>query len=229
CALPICLLGCLPVLGLALLAAPDQASAQFFGRNKVQYRTFDFKVIETEHFDVYFYEEEREAALDVARMAERAYARLSKILQHEFRDRKAIILYASHTDFQQTNTSPSFIDEGTGAFAEPLKNRVVIPLTGSYADFEHVLTHELVHLFQFDVIYRRGVVTDATPFGARPPLWFMEGMAEYLAIGRIDALTAAWVRDASLSGYLRSIAEMNRRDDYLSYRFGQSLWAYIGS
>lgn len=217
------------VVAPLLLVLPGEGQAQYFGRNKVQYRAFDFKIIETEHFDIYFYEEEREAALDVARMAERAYARLSKILQHEFRDRKAIILYASHTDFQQTNTSPSFIDEGTGAFAEPLKNRVVIPLTGSYADFEHVLTHELVHLFQFDVIYRRGVVTDATPFGARPPLWFMEGMAEYLAIGRIDALTAAWVRDASLSGYLRSIAEMNRRDDYLSYRFGQSLWAYIGS
>src|SRR5690606_16435776 len=217
------------VVAPLLLVLPGEGQAQYFGRNKVQYRAFDFKIIETEHFDIYFYEEEREAALDVARMAERAYARLSKILQHEFRDRKAIILYASHTDFQQTNTSPSFIDEGTGAFAEPLKNRVVIPLTGSYADFEHVLTHELVHAFQFDIIYRRGVMSDASPFRAPLPPWVPEGMAGTLSLVRLDAQTAAWVRDASLSGYLRSIAEMNRRDDYLSYRFGQSLWAYVGS
>ena len=41
--------------------------------------------------------------MDAARMAERGYARLSKVLNHEFRERKPIILYASHSDFQQTN------------------------------------------------------------------------------------------------------------------------------
>ncbi|MBI4544252.1 MAG: TolB family protein, partial [Gemmatimonadetes bacterium] len=217
------------VLAALLFTAGEPASGQHFGRNKVQYRSFDFKVIKTEHFDVYFYEQEREAALDAARMVERAYARLSRLLQHEFRERKPIILYASHSEFQQTNAIPGAIEEGTGGVTEPLKNRVILPFTGSYAEFEHVLTHELVHAFQFDVLYRRAVLAEATPFAARPPLWFMEGMAEYLSIGRIDPHTAAWLRDAALSGYLRSIAEMTRRDDYLSYRFGQALWAYVGS
>lgn len=137
------------VLGLGTWA--EVAEAQHFGRNKVQYRAFDFQVIETEHFDVYFYEEEREAALDAARMAERSYARLSRILQHEFEDRKSIIIYASHTEFQQTNVLPTLIEEGTQAFAEPMRDRIVIPLSPSYADFDHVLRHELVHAFQFDV------------------------------------------------------------------------------
>jgi hypothetical protein len=224
----------LTAVGLTVLAAVvwvDVAEAQRFGRNKVQYRAFDFQVIETEHFDIYFYDEMRDAALDAARMTERAYARLSRVLRHEFRDRKPIILYASHTDFQQTNVLPMFIDEGTGGLAEPMRNRIVMPFTGSYAEFEHVLTNELVHAFQFDVIYRRGggFGEGGGPFAARPPLWFMEGMAEYLALGHVDPHTEAWLRDATLSGYLRSIAEMTRRDDFLSYRFGQSLWAYIGS
>lgn len=223
------LLGCLFLLGLALMANPGQASAQFFGRNKVQYRTFDFKVIETDHFDIYFYEEEREAAMDAARMAERAYARLSRILQHEFRSKKPIILYASHSDFQQTNALSGQIDESTGGVTESLKERVIMPFTGSYAEFDHVLRHELVHSFQYDVIFRNAAIDNANPFAQRYPLWFMEGMAEYLSIGHIDAITAAWLRDASLSGYLRTIGEMNMRDDYLSYRFGQALWAYIGS
>src|SRR5919106_4145051 len=92
-----------PALVLLLLALPSALTAQYFGRNKVQYTNFDFKVIQTEHFDVYFYERERIAAMDGARMAERSYARLSKVLNHEFRERKPIILYASHSDFQQTN------------------------------------------------------------------------------------------------------------------------------
>ncbi|MEJ2503252.1 MAG: BamA/TamA family outer membrane protein, partial [Gemmatimonadota bacterium] len=161
-------------------------------------------------------------------MAERSYARLSRMLRHEFRDRKPIILYASHAHFQQTNALTGFIGEGTGGVTEALKSRVILPFTGSYPDFDHVLTHELVHAFQFDVIFRNGVMQEASPSLPRIPLWFMEGMAEYLAIGHIDPHTASWVRDAVLKGYIRSIPEMNRRDDYLSYRFGQSLWAYIG-
>ncbi|HWV35365.1 MAG TPA: basic secretory protein-like protein, partial [Thermomicrobiales bacterium] len=214
--------------GLVVSSATEVRGQSYFGRNKVQYRAIDMQVIETEHFLIHFDESTRIAALAAAQMAERAYTRLSRILQHEFREKKPIIIYASHSEFQQTNAIPDFIDEGTGAFAEPIRNRIVIPFTGAQAEFEHVLTHELVHAFQFDVLYRRGLMTDAAPF-ARPPLWFMEGMAEYLSIGHVDAHTQSWVRDASLAGYLRTIEQMSQQDDYLSYRFGQSLWAYIGA
>ncbi|HJR51735.1 MAG TPA: hypothetical protein VJ794_11550, partial [Gemmatimonadales bacterium] len=139
-----------PALFFLLLALPGLLSAQYFGRNKVQYSNFDFKVIQTEHFDVYFYERERVAAMDAARMAERSYARLSKVLNHEFRERKPIILYASHSDFMQTNAT--YVGgEGTGGVTDFARNRAVMPFTGSYSDFEHVLMHEMVHQFQYDV------------------------------------------------------------------------------
>ena len=125
---------------LLLLGLPGMLSAQYFGRNKVQYTNFDFKVIQTEHFDVYFYERERVAAMDAARMAERSYARLSKVLNHEFRERKPIILYASHSDFMQTNAT-QVGGEGTGGVTDFARNRAVMPFTGSYSDFEHVLMH----------------------------------------------------------------------------------------
>src|SRR5918998_4884170 len=119
---------------LLFLLAPGLLSAQYFGRNKVQYSSFDFKVIQTEHFDVYYYEQERVAAMDAARMAERGYARLSKILNHEFRERKPIILYASHSDFQQTNVGQG-PDETTQGFTDFQRNRNVLPFTGDYAEF----------------------------------------------------------------------------------------------
>ncbi len=209
-----------------VLATP--AGAQV-GPNKVQYQPREFRIIQTTHFDVFFYEEEREAALDAARMAERIYGRLSRLLDHDFQDRKPIILYASQSDFQQTNVLGGHIDESTGGVTESLKDRVLLPLTGSYAEFEHVLGHELVHSFQFDILKRNAVQATASPFAFIPSLWFMEGMAEYLSVGEIDAKTVAWLRDATLSGYLRTIDEMERFNDFLSYRFGQSLWNYIGT
>jgi len=214
-------------MALLLLAVAEPGAAQF-GRNKLQYEAFDFQVLRTDHFDIYYYPREREAALDAARMAERAYSRLSRILGLEFEERKPIILYASHSEFQQTNALPGLISEGTGGVTEFGKRRVILPFTGSYADFEHVLTHELVHAFQFDVI-AGGLTDQLNPLLYEPPLWFMEGMAEYLAIGELDTHTHAWLRDAVLSGYLRTIPEMSLYNDYLAYRFGQSVWAFIGA
>jgi len=205
-----------------------EAALAQFGRNKLQHQTFDFEVLRTAHFDIHYYPRERDAALDAARMAERAYSRLSRVLNHEFDERKPIILYASHSQFQQTNALPGFISEGTGGVTEFTKRRVIMPFTGSYAEFERVLTHELVHAFQYDVI-ARGLANQLNPFAFQIPLWFVEGMAEYLAIGGLDSHTQAWMRDAVLTGYLRTIPEMSLYSDYLSYRFGQSLWAFVGA
>src|SRR4029078_9822630 len=131
----------IPAALLLSLVGPTLAQAQYFGRNRAQYSSFDFKVIQTEHFDVYYYERERAAAMDAARMAERSYARLSKVLNHDFRERKPIILYASHSDFQQTNALGEQPSEGTGGVTDFQRNRAVMPFTGSYAELEHVLQH----------------------------------------------------------------------------------------
>src|SRR5256885_39018 len=123
-------------LAAAIGAFAPPAAAQYFGQNKVQYRKFEFQVIQTEHFEVYCYPEERAAALDAARMAERGYARLSRILHHQFQGRKPIILYASGSDFQQTNVT-EVGGESVGGVTEFFKHRMVLPFTGSYSELEH--------------------------------------------------------------------------------------------
>jgi Tol biopolymer transport system component len=201
--------------------------AQYFGQNKVQYQSFDFRIIQTEHFDVYYYPAERSAALDAARIAERWYARLSRILSHQFQGRKPIILYASQSDFQQTNVLDA-TGEGLGGVTEFLKHRMLLPFTGSYAELEHVIGHEMVHQFQYDV-YSRGRIGSGvqTLVNVNPPLWFIEGMAEYLSVGPIDPHTSMWLRDASLEGHLPTLDDLSY-DRVFPYYFGHAIWAYIG-
>ena len=214
-------------LFLLLLCLPAPVLAQF-GKNKVQYDTFDFKTLETEHFLIYFYPQEERAIYDAARMAERAYGRLARVFNHAFTEKKPIILYASHSDFQQTNVFPFDIGEGTGGITEGLRDRVVIPFTGSMKEFDHVLTHELVHSFQFDILRLGALSRGANPWSNTPPLWFIEGMAEYLSIGRIDPHTAMWLRDGALSGYLTSLKDLSFAGDIRVYRYGQAVWYFIG-
>lgn len=217
----------LVVLSLTALGLGRPAQAQYFGQNKVQYHKLNFSVIQTEHFDLYYHAAEREAAMDAARMAERAYARLSRVLNHQYRERQPLILYASHTEFQQNNVTD--IGEGTGGVTEPFRHRILLPFTGSYADFEHVMQHEIVHQFQFD-IFARGRIGAGIQrlIQVNPPLWFMEGMAEYLSLGPTTPQTAMWLRDAALEGHLPTIEELTWNPYIFPYRYGHAIWSFIG-
>jgi Tol biopolymer transport system component len=207
----------------SVLAASVPASAQYFGQNKVQYKDFDFQVLHTPHFNVYFYPEEEEAAKTAGSMAERWYERLSTLLDHELSGVQPLILYASHPDFQQTNVVSGFIGEGTGGVTESMKRRIVMPLAGPLGESDHVLGHELVHAFQYDIMARNRTAASAA---YRLPLWFIEGMAEYLSLGPVDVLTATWLRQAAIDDELPAIEKLND-PRYFPYRYGHALWAYI--
>ncbi|HEU4566229.1 MAG TPA: BamA/TamA family outer membrane protein [Gemmatimonadaceae bacterium] len=215
----------LAAAALALSGWAPEAGAQYFGRNKVQYETFDFRILKSEHFDLYFYPAESIATADAARMAERWYTRHSRTLSHTF-TRKPLIFYADHPDFQQTNVIGGFISQGTGGVTESGRSRVVMPFTGVYADNDHVLGHELVHVFQYDMASGQEA---GGPAGMNNlPLWVTEGMAEYLSVGRNDPLTAMWLRDAALRNDLPTLRQLSTDPRYFPYRFGQAFWAYVG-
>jgi hypothetical protein len=211
---------------LVLWLAEAPVSAQYFGRNKVQYKDLKFQVLQTEHFDIYFYPQEKTGVDLSARLAERWYARLSRIFAHRLRGRQPLVLYASHPDFEQTNIIQGELNEGTGGVTEPLRRRIVLPLGGPLADTDHVIGHELVHAFQFDMTTRPNAAPGES--GAnRLPLWFVEGMAEYLSIGPVDANTGMWLRDAAQQDKLPAIENLND-PKYFPYRWGQAFWAYVG-
>lgn len=201
--------------------------AQYFGQNKVRYKTLNFRVLQTPHFDIYYYEEEAARMPEFSRMAERWYERLSRVFKHQLSSRQPLIVYANPEDFRSTTVIPDFIGEGTGGVTEPLKRRVVMPLAGPMAETDHVLGHELVHAFQYDIVARGGPSGLSAGTLEVLPLWFVEGMAEYLSLGAVDPNTALWMRDAVQGG--KELPEIKHLDNpkYFPYRWGQALWAYI--
>ncbi|HEX9690985.1 MAG TPA: hypothetical protein VGA22_02700 [Gemmatimonadales bacterium] len=208
-------------------AVPAPGAAQYFGQNRVLRHASDFAVIETEHFEVFYPRAYRREALEGAQFAERAYNRLARLLNHRYRERQPLILFASEAEFYENNVTP--VGEGTAGVTEPYRHRVLLPFATTTSEFEHILVHELVHQFQFDV-YAGGRIGAAIPglMATRPPLWFLEGMAEYLSVGPIDPQTAMWLRDALLRHALPSAQTLMRDGGLAPYRFGHALFAYIG-
>ncbi len=211
------------ILTIASLPATAQ---EYFGQNSVRYRTFDFHVLKTQHFDIYYYDSEKSAAADAGRMAERWYARLSRIFNHQLSSRQPVILYANHVDFEGTTVIPGMIGETVGGVTEGLRRRVVMPLAGPLGDTDHVLGHELVHAFQYDMTKRGSSVFAAMPALQNLPLWFIEGMAEYLSVGAEDPHTTMWLRDAVEQKAVPSIRDLDH-PKYFPYRWGQAFWAFV--
>ncbi|MEQ1758387.1 MAG: hypothetical protein ABL986_08730 [Vicinamibacterales bacterium] len=203
-----------------LLYLATSASAQSFGQNKVQYDRLKFEVLDTAHFSVHYYAEEREAAFMAARLAERWYDRLSRVFDHRFAGRQPIVLYASQSHFTQTSILPGSLPEGVGGFTDHLAGRIVIPFAAGLGETDHVLGHEIVHAFQRDILK-----TDGQTF-ARLPLWFTEGMAEYLSLNELGSDTRMWLRDAVSRDALPTLVELDN-PRWFPYRYGQVLWMYL--
>ncbi|HET6796728.1 MAG TPA: BamA/TamA family outer membrane protein [Gemmatimonadales bacterium] len=218
------------LLPTILLSSVSPASAQYFGRNKVQYQSFDFRVLKTAHFDVYYYPTEQNAAAQAARMAERWRTRLGTVFQHELSGRQPLILYATPAQFQQTNAIGGDLGEGTGGVTEALRRRIVLPIGGTLGDLNHVIGHELTHAFQYDITGGgRSTSLGALPAATELPLWFIEGMAEYMSLGPIHAPTAMWLRGSLQDTTKDTLPSFSQLDDprYFPYRYGHALLAYI--
>lgn len=206
---------------------PQCLQAQyFFGRNKVNYNEFDWRILQTEHFDIYFYPEMQELAEIGADYAEEAYKKLQVKFDHTINKKIPLIFYSSHFHFQETNVIPNMIPEGVGGFFEFIKGRVVIPANGSLADFHHVIHHELVHVFTRNKLGR--VLKDNRKMDwSGLPLWFTEGLAEYWSIGW-DSQTEMFIRDAIVNNYffpLENLYQIN--GSFLMYKEGQAFCRFI--
>lgn len=200
------------------------AEAQYFGKNKPRYRSFKFKVKETPNFDIYHYLKNKDLVDKIGKDSEMWHHFHREIFGDTLATQNPVIIYNNHADFQQTNAISGTIGVGTGGVTEAFKNRVVMPLAFTEDKTNHVLGHELVHAFQYNAILN-GDSTNIRSL-ANLPLWMVEGMAEYMSLGREDAFTSMWMRDAVLQDGLPPLEKLNN-PRFFPYRYGQAVWAYI--
>jgi hypothetical protein len=212
-----------------LLLVPAAAAAQFgyFGQNKIQYRAFDWHVLRGSHVDLYHYPEEQELARVALAYAEESYAVLERRFDHHPQRRMPLIIYASHSDFEQTNVLPFVPPEGLLGVTEFLKRRVALPFTGSYAEFRHTLRHELVHLFQLSL---GSEVANRYPRirHAEFPLWWTEGLAEFFSAGE-DTRDEMVLRDLTVSGRLPGLRELAFAGGGIVYPLGGAIHRFLAA
>jgi hypothetical protein len=218
----------LPLLSLALTAVP--ASAQYvpyYGKNKIKYDNFAWRIYKSAHFEVYYYPEFEQHLARLTAYLESAYLKVSTGLKHEMPKAIPVIFYKTHSEFEQTNLFPAFVPEGVAAFTEPLLNRMVIPIDEPPDQLQGLITHELVHAFAFDLIPRGlgfGITQQALP------LWVDEGLADYFR-GMWEPLDLMMVRDAALTDQVPRLSrvEFQPLSGRLVYNMGHACFEFIES
>ena len=196
-----------------------------FGQNKIQYRRFDWRVLRGEHVDLYYYPEEEELGRVALAYAEESYDALERRFSHAVTQRIPLIVYASHTDFEQTNILPFIPPEGLLGVTEFLKRRVTLPFRGSYAEFRHTIRHELVHVFQLSIATQ--VFARYPRFRqAGLPLWWTEGLAEFFSAGE-DSRDEMVLRDMTIAGRLPTLPELTYAYGGLVYPVGGSIHHFL--
>lgn len=222
-------LGALSILVAALLCGllgATPAPAQQFGKNKVQYRKFDWKYIQSDNFDIYFYDS---AGLNLAKFtahaAENALTEVQSHWRYRITDRIALVIYNSKNDFQQTNVVGEYLPEGVGGVTELYKNRVTVPFEGDWEKFRHVIHHELVHAVLNDKFYGgsiQALVSNNVRFFL--PIWMNEGLAEFESQNGYDIETDMFIRDAVMG---ENLPPLERLGGYWAYRGGQAFYWYV--
>ncbi|NJD11476.1 MAG: hypothetical protein FIB01_13935 [Gemmatimonadetes bacterium] len=215
-------------LGLTLSGdSPLSAQTVPFGKNKIQYHDFAWRVLSGPHLDVYYYPEEEEVARLALSWGEESYAFLERKFQHHPFRRIPLIVYASDQHFEQTNVFPGFIPEGVLGFTEYLKRRVSLPFRGDYAQFRGTLRHELVHAFQLSKLSE---VAQQNPRGrGESPQrihWWTEGLAEFWS-GEQTVEDDMFVRDLVVNARLPDIKQFSRTYSFFSYPVGAELHKYL--
>jgi hypothetical protein len=203
-----------------LLVPAGPAPAQ--GQNKVVYDKFDWKIYSSTHFRIYHYGRGEAALGKVASMAESAYDDLSRRLNYQVPKPIPLLFYVTHSEFEQNNIILNFIPEGVGAFAEPARNRMVLPIDLPDSKLQNLIAHELTHIFQYEILFggrlSRAITTNI-------PTWFMEGMASYFADDE-DEKDRMYIRDAVNSDQIPPITRVNM-SGYSAYRFGHAFFDFI--
>ncbi|HEY6867851.1 MAG TPA: hypothetical protein VI792_11375, partial [Candidatus Eisenbacteria bacterium] len=214
------------LLAATLATLPAPARAQSFGMNKVQYQPLDWAVLETPHVRLHYYTEEESLARQLSPFAESTCVAFDRRFRLEGRSQVPLLLFATHQLFQQTNATPGLVSEGTGGLTELVKGRVLIPYTGSWTRLEWVTRHELTHSYMLEKI-SRVMHQHRRVQSYMPPLWFIEGLAEYCGT-HWDADAEGLMRDAVVSGEARALTHSDDiTGTVLMYKEGQSFLIYV--
>jgi hypothetical protein len=179
------------------IPARAQTNIEVFGQNRVQYRKFDWKFFDTEHFRVYHYDAAgRSLARYVAEQAESDITAVEKKLGGQFPRRLAIIVYNNYDEYRQTNVGrkwDSQLQDIPAGTVNIVGDRLVVHHTGVHTDLRRQLRAGMSRAVMERMVFGesiREIVKNAVLLNL--PQWTVDGFVAYLVDGWDSPADGDW-------------------------------------
>ncbi|HLL96204.1 MAG TPA: hypothetical protein VK404_14585 [Spirosoma sp.] len=209
---------------LSMAMAQNYPSLERFGKNRIQYRSFEWKTIRTANFEIYYYQGGNQIANLTAQYAESEFDRITELLGYTPYNRVKIFLFNSPRELAQSNIGLNAQGGLTSRELDLSKSRVELAFTGDQISFRRQIIRDISMLFVYDMLYG-GSLKDALQSSLllTLPDWFMPGIAAYIAEGNSQELDD-YMRDVALT---RPVKKPGLLSGVEAERVGHSIWNYI--
>ncbi len=218
------------VLG-GIASAYAQTNLEVFGQNRVQFRRFDWKYYDAEHFKIYHYDRSgRELARYVAEQAEQDVSAIERRLGGLFPERLNIILYNSYDEFQQSNIGLNgelqLQNDNPAGTVNLVGDKLVIYFTGKHSDLKRQLRQGMAQVVMerlmfgenFREMVRNAVLLDL-------PAWVTTGYVDYVVDGWTTNDDNDW-KNIMMVGTKVHFDEIGNKNPRLA---GKAFWKYIAA
>jgi hypothetical protein len=208
-------------IGFGQMLAPTQTE---FGQNRIQKKEFNWKVLTSSNFELYFYGDTQTLAQNAIVYAESEFERLSSLLGYSPYARTKVFFYNSPADMFQSNASLNHAGEINQLESNLSKSKIEVAYTGDFSSFKKTFVNKISEIFVFEMLYG-GSLKDALQSSIllTLPEWFISGITAYAANGWNNQMDD-FMRDAILKKRMKRPDKLTGDEAKL---FGQSIWNYI--
>lgn len=211
---------------LFLLSSPvwAQIEPEQFGKNRVQYRDFNWQFYSTDNFDIYYYDGGQSNALVAAKFLEKEFERITDVIGYAPYTKTKIFLYNSPKELQQSNVGVKGKSFTVGGQTNFVKSQVEIAYPGTMLDFKDELVLQIAKMLINDMMFG-GSLTDMfqSAYLLSLPEWFIEGAARYIAEGwsiEMDDFARELFHD-------QKRVKLSRLSGEEAALAGQSVWNFV--
>ena len=108
-----------------------QVSTVEFGKNRVQYKKFNWRYYQTKNFNTYTNEGGLALGKFVAQVAEEELGAIEEFVEYGLQRRANIVIYNSFTDYKQSNIGLGIDWQNTGGVTKLVNNKILLYFDGN--------------------------------------------------------------------------------------------------
>ena len=197
-----------------------------FGKNRVQYKQFEWKFYRYERFDTYFYNEGKELSMQAAEIAKVEISRLENFFDYKIDKRIIFIIYNKLSEFRQSNIGLVTGDSqyNIGGITKVSDNKVFIYFDGNHNNFKKQIKAAVANVILNELIYGsdfKARLANSTLIAL--PEWFISGLVSYVS-GGLNVEIDDKIREGILSGDFEKFNQLTGENALYA---GHSIWNYI--